>query len=385
LTSARNQFNILHQQQTGKASMKRLRFADQLAPEYEFQGGVPVLFSRVKPKRLPPLNVLGGLALVLAALFHPASSRGVEISPFNVQNQSPLVMIYGLPPIGESSLIPAGKVDGKLYLDLANNFIEISKSKPNGEAIVLDGESARITLDFRYGITRSIECGIQVPYVSVSGGFLDGFIESFHDATGSSQGLRPLEPRNRLLYFYEKDGKQQFFRDSPLQGLGDIRLSGGWQLYQGPAGAVALRGSLKLSTGKQFLGSGGTDLALWVTGGKTFGAGGGQVSVFGGGGILGMTEGDLLPDQQKSFVWFGNIGAGWSPLSWLTIKGQIDAHTSFYEDSELRPLSRNAALLTFGATAAFSRETSFEIGVTEDLAFNTAPDIVFHLALRHRF
>ena len=294
-------------------------------------------------------------------------------------------MIYGLPPIGDSSLVPAGKVDGKLYLDLANNFVEISKSKPNGEAIVLDGESARITLDFRYGIARSIECGIQVPYVSVSGGFLDGFIDNFHDASGSGQGLRPFEPQNRLLYFYEKDGKQQFFRNSSLEGVGDIRLSGGWQLYQGPEGAVALRGSLKLPTGKQFLGSGGTDLALWVTGGKTFRAGGGQVSVFGGGGILGMTEGDLLPDQQKSFVWFGNIGAGWSPLPWLAIKGQIDAHTSFYKDSDLRPLSRNAALLTFGATAAFSRQTSFEIGVTEDIAFNTAPDVVFHFALRHLF
>ena len=365
--------------------MKRLRFADQLAPGNKVPCGVPGLFSRIKSKRLPPLNVLGGLALVLAALFYPASSRGVEISPFNVQNQSPLVMIYGLPPIGESTLVPAGKVDGKLYLDLANNFIEISKNNPNGEEIVLDGESARITLDFRYGITRSIEFGIQVPYVSVSGGFLDGIIESFHDATGSSQGLRPVEPRNRLLYFYEKDGKQRFFRDSSLQGLGDIRLSGGWQLYQGPAGAVALRGSLKLPTGKQFLGSGGTDLALWLTGGKTFRAGGGQIAVFGGGGILGMTEGDLLPDQQRSLVWFGNIGAGWSPLSWLAIKGQIDAHTSFYKNSELRPLSRNAALVTFGATAAFSRETSFEIAVTEDLAFNTAPDVVFHFALRHRF
>ena len=100
---------------------------------------------------------------------------------------------------------------------------------------------------------------------------------------------------------------------------------------------------------------------------------------------MGKTEGDLLPDQQRPVVWFGNVGAGWSPLSWLAIKTQIDGHTPFYKDSNLRPLSRNSALLTFGGTVAFSPQTTLDIGVTEDLDYNTAPDVVFHFALRHRF
>lgn len=227
-------------------------------------------------------SFFGGLALILGLLFFLNPSQAVEINPFHTQNQSPVVMIYGLPPIGDASLVPVGKVEGRVSLDLANNFVEISKNKPKGEEIVLDGESARFTLDFRYGVARRMEVGIQIPYITVSGGSTDGLIEKFHSAVGAGQGLRPLEPRNRLLYYYENNGKKLFYRDSAIQGLGDIRLSGGWQLYQEPSGAVALRASLKFPTGERFLGSGGTDLALWLTTRKDFSAGSGQVAIFGG-------------------------------------------------------------------------------------------------------
>lgn len=328
---------------------------------------------------------LRALAFFLGLFFYLTPAQGLEITPFATQNQSPVVMIYGLPAIGDPSLVPPGKVDGRLTLDIANNFVEISKDKPGGEEIVLDGESTRVTLDLRYGVARRFELGLQIPYITVNGGFLDSFIEGFHNATGAGGGIRPLEPQNRFLYYYEKDGKRPFYQTDSIEGLGDIRLTGGWQWHEGPSGDVALRASLKFPTGDRFLGSGSMDLALWLTARKYFKAGSGQIAVFGGAGLLGMTEGNFLPDQQRSFVWFGNVGAGWSPLSWLTLKVQIDGHTPFYKNTDLRPLSCNAALLTFGGTVALSRRTTFDIGITEDIEYATAPDVVFHFALRHRF
>ncbi len=319
-------------------------------------------------------------------LVHLQPAQGVEIAPFSTQNQSPVVLIYGLPSIGQPSLVPAGKVDGRLSIDFANNFVEISKDRPGGEEIVLDGESTRVMLDIRYGAVRRWELGIQIPYITVNGGFLDSWVESFHNALGLGQGLRLLEPRSRFLYYYEKDGKIRFYRfDDSIEGLGDIRLTAGWQWHEKPSEAVALRASLKFPTGDRFLGSGSTDLALWVTARKYFKAGGGQVAIFGGAGLLGMTAGNFLPEQQRSFVWFGNVGAGWSPVSWLALKVQIDGHTPFYENTALRPLSSNGALMTFGGTVAFSRRTTFDLGISEDIENNTAPDIVLHFALRHRF
>ena len=97
----------------------------------------------------PKFSGLGGLILVLGLLFHLHPAQGVEITPFSTQNQSPVVMIYGLPSIGDPSLVPAGKIDGRFSFDIANNFVEISKDRPGGEEIVLDGESTRVTLDIR--------------------------------------------------------------------------------------------------------------------------------------------------------------------------------------------------------------------------------------------
>jgi hypothetical protein len=41
--------------------------------------------------------------------------------------------------------------------------------------------------------------------------------------------------------------------------------------------------------------------------------------------------------------------------------------------------------LTIGGTVAFDTKTSLDIGVSEDLIVATAPDVVFHLALRRTF
>jgi hypothetical protein len=297
------------------------------------------------------------------------------------------VLIYGLPPLGDASLLPARKSDVRLIVDLANNYAKDSNPR---EDILLDGESTRISLDARYGITRGFELGLTVPYIILGGGFLDGFIEGYHSFFGFPQGGRDQAPRNRLLYTYQRDGQQRLQIDSSSAGLGDISLTGGWQLYRGenkPQRAVALRASLKLPTGDsdQLHGSGSTDFSLWVTASNDWKLGVGHFTLFGAAGIMAMTDGKVLQDQQRNLVGFGGLGAGWSPLRWVAFKIQTNAHTSFYGDSELREVNADSAQLTVGGTLAFSDRTTLDIGVSEDLIVQTAPDVVFHFALRHRF
>jgi hypothetical protein len=328
-----------------------------------------------------------GSALGLGILLCPLDLRAVEITPFYTQNQSPLVQIYGLPPLGDAFLLPACKADARLIVDLANNYI--SDSNPR-ESILLDGESTRVTLDFGYGIARGFELGVTIPYLVLSGGFLDGSIDWYHSTFGFPQGGRDQAPRNRLLYEYQRDGKSLLKIDSSSAGLGDISLTGGWQLYQGEnktQRAVALRASLKLPTGDsdQLHGSGSTDFSLWVTASDDWKWDIGHFTLFGAAGMMAMTDGKVLQDQQRNFVGFGGLGAGWSPLAWIAFKIQTDAHTSFYRDSELRELNANSALLTVGGTLAFSGRTTLDIAVSEDIIVNTAPDVTFHFALRHRF
>jgi hypothetical protein len=101
--------------------------------------------------------------------------------------------------------------------------------------------------------------------------------------------------------------------------------------------------------------------------------------------MMGMTDGKVLQGQQRNWVGFGALGAGWSPRRWIAFKVQTNAHTSFYRDSELREVNAASVQLIMGGTIAFSDKTTLDIGVAEDLIVSTAPDVVFHFALRRRF
>ena len=357
-----------------------------------YQGYSNTLSKCLKERRLKiirplPIKFLLSPALWLAILFFSHTLQAVEITPFYTQNQSPLVLIYGLPPIGDASLLPARKADARLIVDLANNYVNDSNPR---ESILLDGESTRVTLDIRYGALRGFEVGVTIPYIILSGGFLDGFIEGYHSTFGLPQGGRDQAPRNRLLYVYQRDGQQRLKIDSSSTGLGDVSLTGGWQLFQGenkPQRAVALRASLKFPTGDsdQLHGSGSTDFFLWVTASDDWKLEVGHFTLFGSAGIMAMTDGKVLQDQQRNWVGFGGLGVGWSPFRWIAFTIQTNAHTSFYRDSELREVNANSAQLTVGGTLGFSDRTALDIGVSEDIIVKTAPDVVFHFALRHRF
>lgn len=167
----------------------------------------------------PQFTGLGGLTLILGLLFYLTPAQGVEITPFSTQNQSPLVMIYGLPSIGEPSLVPVGKVEGRFTLDFANNFVEISKDQP-GEEIVLDGESTRVTLDIRYGAARRVELGIQIPYITVNGGFLDSFVEGFHSAIGAGGEFGPWNRGIASCTIMKKTGRSSLIVATPSRAWG---------------------------------------------------------------------------------------------------------------------------------------------------------------------
>jgi hypothetical protein len=339
---------------------------------------------RIMHKRL---RIHIAVAMGWGILFFPLLLPAVEITPFYTQNQSPVIQIFGLPSIGNPVLVPARKADMRFIVDVANNFFEDGNQR---ESIVLDGQSTRMSLDVRYGISEKFEVGLVIPYIIQSGGFTDGFIDWYHTTFGFTPGGRDQAPKNRLLYQYQKDQQVLLNVNNSSDGIGDIQLMGGLQLYQSavkPSRAIALRASLKLPTGDsgQLHGSGSTDLALWITAGEDFRPGIGHISLFGAGGVMGMTDGDVLKDQQRNFVGFGALGVGWSPANWIAFKIQANGHTSFYTNSGLKELNSSSVQLTIGGTLAFSKNINLDLGVTENILIRSSPDVVFHLGLRGRF
>jgi hypothetical protein len=320
----------------------------------------------------------------LLFLFSCASpSFSADILPFSTRNLSPLAQIYGLPGADDPLILPHGRKAFRLTADLANHF---ARHRRAGEDIILDGETFRATALLRSGCPSGWEWSMEIPYLAHGGGGLDSFIEGWHDLLGISQGGRDRAPRGRLLYRYVRNGTEEFNFTDSSHGLGDIRLAGGRQvLYrEGGRGTLAIRASLKLPTGSssRFLGSGSTDLALWGTARRTSPEG--RLAIFGAAGVLGMTKGDILPDQQRRLAGFGTLGGGWAPWERVILKVQLDGHTALYRRSGLPELGE-AVLLTMGGTIVFTERTTLDLAVVEDLVVGASPDVVFHLSLRTVF
>jgi Protein of unknown function (DUF3187) len=80
------------------------------------------------------------------------------------------------------------------------------------------------------------EWGVQIPYVGYDGGSLDSFIEDWHAAFGLPKGGRNNAPRNRLNFFYQRNGVTQLSLTNASAGIGDVRLTAGWQWPNLPCG-----------------------------------------------------------------------------------------------------------------------------------------------------
>ena len=325
------------------------------------------------------------LLLLLLTSF-PASADSLDIVPFQTGNRAPMTQIFGLPTPGTAILLESGQTATELGLDTAQNF---SKNTSDDEVSFFDGETYRLNLSLRRGLLPRLEAGIEIPYLWHRGGFLDGFIEGFHDTFGLPQNARDNHPRDQLRYSYIRNGKQEVLVDENTEGLGDIRLRAAWQISRseaGPPRGTALHAALKLPTGDSddLLGSGSTDLALWLSGTRGGTWDDMALALFGHIGMLGLTDGDVVDEEQRNLVGFAMLGGGWRPFSWLVLKLQLDGHTPFY-DSDLQELGEVAGLITLGGDVALGEQTVLELALTEDIATDTAPDAVFRLALRSRF
>jgi hypothetical protein len=316
------------------------------------------------------------------------TSSALEIEPFRIANRSPLVQIYGLPAETTSAITPAGHIQFSLTQDIASIY---TKSSTGNEQILLDGELYRWTISSRYGITDDLEIGLELPVVLNGGGLLDSFIIDWHKLWGLPQGGRDIAIKNQLSYSYIKDGIQRLNMQQSTGGIGDFSLLAGYKLFEQQTDtdhdSLALRSQLKLPTGDSstLLGSGSTDIALFLTGAMNRKTEWGTIGLFASAGGIYISTGDILKDQQEHLAAFGTGGIGWTPADWISFKVQCNLTSPFYKQSSLSELGKNTALLTTGGTLKLPGNYLLDIGVGEDIAVATAPDVTFHFGLSKQF
>jgi hypothetical protein len=339
-----------------------------------------------RSRKIFRLRRLVGLACVPLALSLDAANAS-EITPFYSFNQSPVVQIYGLPAIGNAKVVAPRHTRIELSEIVANNF---TGEPLANETLFLDGESYRTTLIVAHGLGPNLELGFELPYLAIRGGHLDGFIEQFHETFGFPDAGRSQVPRNQLHYKYTRNGTTQFDFADRASGVGDLRLTGAWQLREQAKEhgyVAALRGQLKLPTGDPeiFTGSGGTDFALWLSLACGQAVCSEALQWYGGIGGLYLGRGEVLPAQQRTFVAFGSIGIGYALIPSVFVKLQIDAHSPFFQDSEFSQLVDSAAQILIGFTWWVGKDVSIDLALAEDLIANNSPDVAILFGLRTQF
>ena len=315
----------------------------------------------------------------------PASTQPAfsaqPIAPFFSTNQSPIIQIHGLPAINSAAVLPDQRARYRLTHDLASNYT--LKDKVN-ENLLFDGEINRSTFAYSRGIGNGWEWGAQIPFVSHGGGSLDGFIEDWHDTFRLPQGGRDVAAHNQFTYRYQRNGVTELLLTESASGMGDLRLTTGKQWSSARQHTrLALRGALSLPTGDsdELLGSGSMDLAVWATVDRRQQWLSYPGSLFGGGGVLLMGEGDVLANQQRRIVAFGSFGGGLRVQPWMSLKLQADIHSPFYDDSALEQINATAVQLLMGGDLQLAKNIRLDVMVGEDLTVHASPDVVFHLSL----
>jgi hypothetical protein len=330
------------------------------------------------PGRIAPCN-LRGLLIIIFVVLEPYINTAGGV-PFLAHDQNPFVLIFGLPPLPGAKTLGRGETQFNVSANITNT---LNIEKFTSESLFVDTEIYALDLVWQYGLNDVWNLRITLPFLSYQAGKLDGVIEDFHDVFSFPDGDRPNQPDNRLLIRYVRNNHTHVEINGSQTGVGDLALSLGWQYIKTPVRAVSLWTSLKFPTGdeEKLTGSGGTDLAIWLSGQQLITN---PWEIFGAVGLVWTQRGKVLALQRQQIVVFGNMGIDWRALSWLSLKIQTDAHSSFYDDTSIKFLG-GAVQLTAGGSLHFNPKTVVDVAVTEDVLADSAPDVSFLITLRTSF
>ena len=121
--------------------------------------------------------------------------------------------------------------EGDVRVTAGISYANIWNREP--DVYLVDGEWAFIDLRVSYAFRHNMEAGFYAPMSVRHGGFLDNYIEDFHDALGLQQQKRTQYPRNKSRIERYEDGKTVYSQYGSSAGINDIPLFLAWHLSRG--------------------------------------------------------------------------------------------------------------------------------------------------------
>jgi len=247
--------------------------------------------------------------------------------------------------------------------------------------VVMDYEGFAAETGVAYNFLDGLQAGIDMRLFSFSGGFLDSFIEGFHDSFGFPNGTRESYLQNQIYINIPNDRGSPLLLDRDAVSFGDIDLWCKWTFLENRVVSLAAMGAFKLPTGKfeALSGSGYPDTAAGLL--LDFRAAR-FISLYSQAGIV-------LPFTDKYYPMFnGLLGVEIHPWQIFSFNLQMNIRTSPLSDStipfgwnddwgtDLYQFTLPQTNFLVGAVIQLSG-LRLQVYMEEDLIFNQGNDFLF--------
>lgn len=300
-------------------------------------------------------------------------------APFPTRDQNPLLAGFGLHAPLPAAIAPNEAWSAAVDLNWANTALVQSHG---GESLLVDAETQELRLTLQRTLGGRFALQLQAPYRRISGGSLDSFIDDWHEFFGLPGGARRRLPQDALHILYVRNGAAALDLRSAASGLGDLAASLGYALRAGANASLTGWLSIELPTGDaaELAGNEALDASLSLAGERRFAD---RWSAYAQASVSWLGAGELLPQQQRDIVWSGVGGVSWRVSQPVELKIQLHGRTAAFKDSRLDFLNE-AVMLTVGG-ALHVGSARIDLGVSEDIAVDTAPDVALVVGVGWRW
>ena len=322
--------------------------------------------------------------LCSTCLFGTAAKAEADYGPLQTTNRFPLHMMVLTPRAVKAELPEKGETELALAAEYSSTYFNFRNANWR---MIIDMEMLVADISMVYGATEKIALRLDLPLVSMQDGFLDGFLQNYHDFLGVSNYDREDRPKDDFEYRALKNGELWFQGDTGGVQVGEAKLSTQFSLPSIDVAGLPLLSSmlvtLKIPTGDadKGLGSGGFDIGLFLPAHWK----GSRWSTYIMPGAIWIDDPETLGAQVSSRNSLSMlVGAAFQyndKWRWLA---QLNYYSSPFEKTGFDELDNGALELTFGVQRKLGSSSHWEFAFGEDLT-RAVPDFNIRLGITHRF
>ena len=346
-------------------------------------------------------KVNAAIVIILSCIFladSPAFSENSEDVPFAersgpiaIRNQMPLYLFYLQIVPDKAEVTERNKF--LINADYTVSSITVSAFTPISSlyTVDIDMEVSRVTIDLRYGLYENMEIGLEAPYLSLSRGYLDNFIEGIEDGIGArTPRSRERQGSYNFDYSLRYNGRYLIQEKHSKDGIGDIVLNAKYHLLKEKSWFlpnVSLRSAIKFPTAEKedLLGSGEFDYGAGILIDKGFFD---RVFLYIGANAMWIEGPSFLSQLSINKEYFsGLLALECFFTRRFSLVAQVTGNTTPYPYSDTNALDNDGYELGIGFNYTLKEKTDvgWNFGISENITAASSPDVTLHTGLNWKF